>query len=261
VVVGLCSAGPVAFAQENAEPTEADDSIGLDFEVAVASAYVFRGLNVFQKDRQSDRHAFVAPAITFAVPDTGLSLGYWGAYQIVGDNRAQNTDAALNLEQDLFATYDLSLHDSLTVSSGVFYYFYPFADIPGTSNPSILEPVVKGSYTSAVDLGLSVSYFYALQEEIKALRHIYVSPSVSKGVDLSESVGLAVGASFGYKRFDDEAIKDNVYDVSLNVGVPLDVGGGASVTPSINAAWTNLQDADFGDEYVIWGRLAFGFGL
>jgi hypothetical protein len=248
---------------QTGEGESTDEGVGLELELAVSSAYVFRGLNVFQKDGQGDQHAFVAPSVNWSVGDTGLSIGYWGAYQLTGDNRSENTDAALNTEQDLFATFEIEAADSLTVSPGLIYYFYPFADedTVGTSMPSVLEPGVAISYASFVDFGLSVSYFYAVQEEIKVLRHLYVNPSIAKELELSGSMKLQLGTGFGYKKFDDAAVENNTYDVLVGLGLPIDVGGGATVKPNVNAAWTNLQNEEFSGEYVLWGGVALGLGL
>lgn len=246
-----------------AEETNDDESVGLDLSVEIASAYVFRGFNVFQEEGQNDQHAFVAPSVTWSVGETGLSLGYWGAYQIVGGNRSENTDAALNAEQDIIASYDIALTDNLTLSPGAIYYFYPFADeeVSGTNNPSIIEPVASISYATVVDLGLTVTYFYAIQGEIDGLRHIYLNPTVGKSTELGAAASLEVAAGFGYKRFDDDAIEDNIWDAVIHLGLPLDVGAGTSVTPAAHAAWTNIEDADFADEYVVWGGISMGYGL
>ena len=41
--------------------------IGLTIGLEVASAYCFRGLNVFQSDSQLDPHLLFAPALSYAV--------------------------------------------------------------------------------------------------------------------------------------------------------------------------------------------------
>ncbi|MBU1238084.1 hypothetical protein KJ865_00110, partial [Myxococcota bacterium] len=93
--------------EKKAEPAKAEESsLGLNAELQVSSAYVFRGLNVFQKTSQMNQNMLLAPGVTWSVFETGITIGYWGAYQLTGDNRSLNTDVGLNLEQDLYVTYE-----------------------------------------------------------------------------------------------------------------------------------------------------------
>lgn len=264
------TAAPEAAAAPEAEP---EKSVALDVDIGFASAYVWRGYNVFQDSKQMDQNTMLAPSFTLAFPKTGLSVGYWGAFQLNGDRKSELVDAGIGAEQDLILGYELALSEQLTGALGLTYYFYPLADktVAGTSVPSYLEPNASVTYSTVADLGLLVAYFHGVQEEVKLTRHVYINPSVSKSFQLSESVGLEPKLGFGYKLFNDSAIKDNVYDVLLSVGVPIAATGSITATPSVNAAWTNLSDTisstgapekrGFGEEYVVWGGLNLGFSV
>ncbi|HVZ34176.1 MAG TPA: hypothetical protein VG963_17235, partial [Polyangiaceae bacterium] len=61
----------------------------LNVDVEAASAYVWRGINMFGT-KQNTQDFSVFPSITASLG--GLSLGYWGAYQLSGDNKSDLVD-------------------------------------------------------------------------------------------------------------------------------------------------------------------------
>lgn len=272
--IGLAAAilGSQSAAAEPVAETEPEKSVALDTGVGISSAYVWRGYNLFQDTKAMDQNAMVSPALTLSFPATGLSLGYWGAYQLNGENKSALVDAGVGAEQDLILGYERALNQ-LTLSLRLTYYFYPMADeeIAGTRLPSYLEPSAGFSYSLFADLGFNLAYFHGLQEEIKSTRHLYISPSLSKSFEIGATVAVEPALSFGYKIFNDSEIKDNVYDVLLGVGVPIQATGSFLLTPSVNAAWTNLSDVPlgngteekrgFGDEYVVWGGLNLDYSV
>lgn len=276
IFVGL-TAVAVCFQAAAAEPApgpeaEPEKSVALDVGVGISSAYVWRGYNLFQDTKQMDQNAMVSPSLTVSFPTTGLSIGYWGAYQLNGENKSLLVDAGVGAEQDLILGYELKINEQLTAAFGLTYYFYPMADenVAGTSMPSYIEPAAGVTYSTFADVGLMVAYFHGVQEEIKGTRHIYISPSVAKSFEVGTSVAVEPSLSFGYKIFNESEIKDNVYDVLLSVGVPITATKTISVTPSVNAAWTNLTDVQdftsvkkrgFGDEYVVWGGLNLDYSV
>ena len=256
-----------AWAQEEQEPESSGDSLGLNIDVGVSSAYVWRGLNLLQKEKQMDQHMFVAPSVTWSLGE-GFSAGYWGAFQIIGDNRTEKIDSAVGAEQDLFISYEHTLLENLVLSASLVYYFYPFADknIVEKGIPSYLEPIVGLTFSTVVDISLNVSYFHGIQEELKGTRHVYINPSVGKSLKISSKVGLDTSLGFGFKQFIDNESEDNIYDLLVNVSVPISVLGSWTLTPAVNFSWTNLEDIaagtgigaierGFGDEYVIWGSV------
>ncbi len=118
VPLGLTGSEGVALAQEPEVSTAAEE-IGLNLDVGFATAYVFRGWNMFQKDSQMDPHMLLAPGASWAIGDSGVTVSYWSAYQLTGTNMSANTDGALNDEQDLILTYDLELPSNVGLSLGL----------------------------------------------------------------------------------------------------------------------------------------------
>lgn len=270
LLVTMASAPAVAEAGEHGAADAVP--IGLETELALHSAYVWRGLNVFADTDergaldQNDQNAMVAPSLSYTLPGTDLTLGYWGAYQLNGENRAALVDAGVGAEQDVFAFWELELRPDVTLEVGATYYFYPFAEeeAAGIAFPHMIEPTVTATLsTGAADLGLTLAYFHAFNSELEAARHLYVSPAVSKELELTTAVGLELGAGFGYKIWTGDHGDDtsNTYDVLVAVSLPVSFRGPFSLTPGVSWAWTNLEERSFGDEQVLFGSVALGVSL
>ena len=246
------------------------ESIGLNLDLGVASAYNWRGVNAFG-DRQSDQHAFLAPGISWnAAP--GLTLGYWGAYQVVGDNASAKVDGGVGAENDLFLAYGAEVADATTVTLGLVAYVFPLADeaAAGVASPTYFEPSAAIAWAGPVDVGLKASYFAGVQDQLEAYRYLYLVPTVGKSFALSSRVGLGVSAALGYKALagDYEAASNgNVIDVALTVAAPIAVTERFYLKPGINAAWTDLDrapdggPATFADEAFVFGSLNVGVNL
>ncbi|MCP4676678.1 MAG: hypothetical protein GY854_14440 [Deltaproteobacteria bacterium] len=269
--------GTAADKEDEAEPEEAaeeDDGIGVSIEFGLASAYVFRGLNVFMSGSQQDQHALFAPGLSWAIGETGLSVGYWSAYQINGGNQEEMVAVALGHEQDLYASWETGIGEKGSLSLGLCYYFYPFADKDdaGATNPSFLEPAVGIAYSGGVDLGFDIAYFGGLQKEIRDLSYLYLHAGISKGFELNSVLETSVGLGFGYKIFKEGAgsMSDNMFDLGLDWDLGIQVSDSFSVSPGVHIAWTNLEDVDMepddgsepytdemrmGEEYVVFFSL------
>jgi len=271
VLLVLALSAPARAAEEpsGADPTAKEAApvaeaggegagLGLEVGLEVASAFLWRGLNVFQGEDRTDQHALAAPSLTWSVGDTGLSVGYWGAFQLNGDNRSDLIDAGVGAETDLILNYSHSITDDLSVDGGVVYYMYAFADekVAGVATPGYIEPNLVVSYATVVDLGLMVGWFRALQDELDGFNHIYINPTVGKSVPLGKGMELQLGLGFGYKMFQDDEASDNVYDALATVGLGVELPAGLSLTPKVQAAWTNIGEADFGDELAFAGAVA-----
>jgi hypothetical protein len=271
VVLFVCLAAALpARADEAAE--EEDGGLGLSIELGLMSSYVFRGWNVFQEDEQMDPHLLLAPGVSWSIFDTGLTLGYWGAFQLTGDNIDANIDDAIGMEQDLYLTYELGLPYDLTFSAGLFAYLYPAADkaVAGATLPAFLEPQVGLGWSGVVDVSLTVAYLLGVQQDVDAIRdcsYFYVSPKVSKSFALASWVGLDVALSYGVKVFQEgNEGRDNVHDLQLTAAAPISLWGPFWLTPLVGVAWTNVEDApgapkDFGDGVVVWGGVTAGVSL
>lgn len=238
----------VAFAQTeeaDAAPAEEESSAGVNVDFGIATAYNFRGLNVFAENSPQDRKPAFFPSITKSFGDTGLYLGYWGAFQINGTNRGDVVAGALGHEQDVYVGWDKSFgpSDMLTFSAALTYFFYPFAEDDDVKLPSYLEPLVGFSVGTFVDLGVTVSYFAGLDDLTKPYSHLYIKPSVGKSFSFGDKLGLDLGFGAGFKVWNDDETDagGNTVDLAFDVAVPIAVAGSFYVAPSIQMVWTNLE--------------------
>lgn len=239
-----------------AGPAAEEDPIALNVDVEIASAFVFRGSNLFG-DAQRDQRASVFPAVTLSAGR--VSGGYWGAYQLSGDNAARKVDEGFSAENDLWLSYERAI-GALDYAASLTYYTFPFADgaSAGAAVPMYLEPALAVTRSRAVDLGLSVSYFRGLQDATASLSYLYVSPSITRKTRLTGTTELNLGASAGYKLWtNDPDAGDNTYDLQLDAGLNIPLGT-AYIAPAIHIAWTNLASGGLGDEVVVWAGVHLG---
>jgi hypothetical protein len=265
---GAQSAPTTASASVAAPPAtrpEAEpEPIGLTLGVGVESAYYFRGLNLFKGDSQRDMHGLFEPSLTYTLPGTGLSFGYWGGYQVNGENSSELIAAGIGHEQDVVVRYSGELANGLTLAGLVTAYIYPFADeqVAGTAVPTYLEPGVSLAYAGALDVALAVAYLAGIQGALEDGRYLYLNPTVGKRFDLSGVADLSMGVGFGFKLYNyPSRMPENRFDVRFDWAVPLDLGGGLGVTPGAHFGWTDLRDGALANGYVVWLSLASALAL
>lgn len=228
------------------------------------SAYLFRGLNVFQSSSQLDQHPYFAPSLTLTVPVWGdLSLGYWGAYQLTGPNVQEAIEAGLGAESDLWASYSHSIIGPLSAGVSFTVYVYPAAnaEVAGTSVPVYLEPTIFASVVWLFDAGLKIAYLHGVQEALQDDRYIYINPSVGKTLEYSGRVALQLAASAGLKVFtdlDSPAAQANTVDVLVSAAIPIVVSGPLYIKPLLAWTWTNLADVGFLQGMAIAGGVNIG---
>ena len=212
-----------------------------------------------QSDSQRDVHGLFEPSLTYTVPGTGLSFGYWGGYQINGENAADLIAAGVGHEQDVIVRYSGELVKSLTLAGVLTGYIYPFAgeNVAGTAVPTYLEPGVSLAYSGPLEVALAVSYMIGIQDVIDNYRYLYLNPTVSKTFDLSGVADLAMGVGFGFKLYNyPSRMPDNRFDIRFDWGVPLNLGDGLTVTPGVHFGWTDLHgEAALADGYLVWASL------
>jgi hypothetical protein len=246
-----------------AVPARAGEPLGLNLDLGAYSAYLFRGANVFQKDSNMDQAAFLAPSATYTLGSTGLSVGYWGAFQVLGEDISPKIDAGLGAEQDLILGYGRALTDTLSLKATLIYYFFPLADekAAGTSLPSYLEPGVACTWTGPVDLTLGVAYYHGVQDALKLYRYLYLNPKASKTLALSGTTSLELSLGLGYKLFNEgDKVTDNVWDGLALVGVPINMGS-YYVKPGLGLAWTDYEARDLADEVSFFAGVNLGTNL
>jgi len=256
----------VASAEEEAAPEA--KTYGVNLDLGFATIYNFRGLNTFQEEGQMDQNGAFFPSVTWSIGETGLYIGYWGAYQLSGNNIPEMVDGALGHEQDLYIGYDKSFgaDDMFTFSAAFTYFFYPFASVEidadnTVENPSIIEPLLGFGISAGVDLGLSVSYFAGIDDATKSLSHLYIKPSIAKSVSFGERFGLDMSLGMGFKVWtgeEGEKPEDNTVDLAIDFALPIALEGSLYAAPAVSLAWTNLDGVSAGNEYMVYGGLNIG---
>jgi hypothetical protein len=255
----LCMAGTAQAGEPGGQ------QLGLAFDVGLASAYVWRGWNLFQDESQKDPNLLLAPGVTWSLGDSGFSVGYWSAWQLTGPNRGALIDAGTGAEQDVILSYSRSLTDRVSAAFGLTGYLYPLADeeIAGTAVPAFLEPAVGLSWEGPVTASLNVAWFHGIQEALAGYRNVYLRPGLAWSHGLGARANLEVSGGFGTKLFTDvEApVETNTMDVLLGAAVPVDLGGGVYLKPSLNVAWTEIKGAGFMEGLAPWAGLNLGCEL
>jgi len=254
-------------ATEVAPASGAAPSTVVNLDVEGASAYVWRGMNLFGENQNTQAFS-VFPSLTATFG--GLSLGYWGAFQLSGDNKSDKVDSGVGAETDLIAKYSASLAENLTAYGMLTYWIYLAADdkapVPAPeATPMYLEPGVGLTYSTAADLGLYLGYYRGLQEGTKPYSFLYINPSVGKTLPLSGDIALALGLSGGYKVYTnlaDGAPKDYALDLTANVGATFPFSD-MYVTPGIHAAFVtrDIDGSEFADEFIAWAGVHVGYNL
>jgi hypothetical protein len=237
----------------------------LNIDVEAASAYVWRGINMFGVDQNTQAFSLF-PSLTATLGS--VSLGYWGAFQLSGDNRSALVDSGVGDQNNLILKYSGSLDNGLAYSAMLTYWLYPFADaeVAGTDTPMYLEPGVGISYLAGADLGLYVGYYRGLQAVTEPASFLYINPSIGKTFPLSDDIGLALGLSAGYKVFtNDPETEDRAFDLALNVSAAIPFSN-TYITPQLHAAYVTrddavVPDATFSDSFVAWAGVHVGYDI
>ncbi|MCB9558521.1 MAG: hypothetical protein H6707_20560 [Deltaproteobacteria bacterium] len=238
-------------------------TIGLEVGFELSSLYNFRGVNVFRHQHQNEQKALFAPSLAYHLGSSGVSVGYWGAFQYTGHNQGELVSAGVGHKQELYLRYERAIGEHGRWSAGLIYYFYPFADaaVAGTRLPSYLEPALGLGYRGAVDLGVVASYYAGLQSAL-ADRYLYIRPTIAKTVSLNRWAGVSLGAGLGVKVFNDpQKMSDNVFDFNLDCGLPLSFGRAFSITPALHLAWSHFDALAAGEEYMVWASVNFSAAL
>jgi hypothetical protein len=246
----------------------------LEVSLEVASAYVFRGYNVFQADRQGEQKWVQRPQIAWSAPGTGFSIGYAAANQLTGDNLVGNVAAGLGAEHDLFSAYEFGRRQQLGLTAEIAAVAYPAADrkIVGTSAPVFVSLSAEPRYRH--NLYLYVGYLRGFRHGPFEGDQAYVSPRVEKRFALGDRFGLELqlGAGMKIQQLDLGGVRDNMFDVLATTTLYFALNEVIYVGAKVGWAWTNFtshRDPDtgqalsprFADQYVPFWSLSVGAEL
>ena len=108
---------------------------------------------------------------------------------------------------------------------------------------------MSATWSTVVDLSLSTSFFFGVQDALRAYRYVYVNPKVAKTLEITETVSLTASTGYGVKA---QAEPENMHDVLVEVGATLSPSELFYVMPSVHWAWTNLAGQPFVEEQFAW---------
>ncbi len=227
-----------------------DDDTDREFQFALdyASAYVFRGENVFKENSQADENGVAQPRFIWMPPGTGFSMGYAAAYQLNGGNLRQNLRDGVSGEQDLFFDYDYKPVRHLTISGEVAMWAFPVSpDVP-----LFFEGSVEARWVGPVELGLYAGYLFAARTGSFSDDHFYLSPHIERSFELHEKVELTTRFSAGWKFFKMKPLplKTNALDLLLTETLSYSLSDAITIAAKVGLAWTNLEpelDAETGE--------------
>ena len=250
------------------------EQLELEISIELASAYVFRGYNVFQAEHQREQKWVERPLVVWTVRGTGLSVGYAAANQITGDNLGSNVSAGLGAEQDLFGEYEFGRNARWGAAAELVLVAYPEADkrVTGTAVPFFVSASVEPRYRHRAFLYLG--YLRGFRHGPLDRDQVYLNPRVEKRFAFGDRVELALQLGAGLKILQLNAgqVKDNMFDVLAAATMYYALNDVLYVGAKIGWAWTNLtssRDPDtgeafhprFSDEYVPFWALVFGAEL
>ncbi len=253
--------------------------LGLSFELGLATAYVFRGSNVFQADSQLDPTLLIQPEVDWVIGRTGFTVGWWSVYQLTGDNADANEEAGLGAEQGLYVHYERALTGALTLAAWLNWYFFPVAteEAAGVDFPCYLEPGAGLHLQTAIGLGLDLSYLAGLQSGISQYSYLYLNPYADHTFELADTLWLELKLGLGYKLFaeDPSTVTNNMFDVQLKATLTWSLTRHLYAKALVGLAWTNLEqreetddkgqpttvDPGFSDEVAAFGGLNVGVEL
>jgi hypothetical protein len=237
------AATPPPTPDEDEEP-DREFEVGLEY----ASAYVFRGENVFKEQAQSEQKMVALPRFVWTPPDAGLSLGYSSAWQISGDNIGRNIDDGTGAEQDLFIDYDIKVVRHFTISTELTMWAYPAA----RSFPLFFEGSAEANYTGPIEVGFYVGYLFSARPGPLSEDHLYLSPHVEKTFALTDGLDLTTRVSAGWKLFKLKPfpLQSYSFDVLATETLSYSVNDTLTLGAKVGLAWANLEpqaDPDTGE--------------
>lgn len=163
-------------------PATASAEVAADYSVDFASAYVWRGVTFL--DGLS-----MQPSMTVS-HDSGFSANVWGAFDI--DDA--NGNGGNFQELDITLGYNLALGEKSSLDIGLINYNFP--NYPSLSESSTNELFVGWSGDFVAQPAVTLYY------DFDAVEGFYANFSVGHSFPVSDTLGIDIGANFGYSSED-----------------------------------------------------------
>lgn len=231
------------------------EPLGLKLGLAVTSIFNDRGTNLLSARGQGEHQLALVPSLRFALRGTGVYMGYLGVYKVAG----RDPDVGTNAFQVVSVGYQREvLAETLTLDGGLQLVVLPMAD--AEAMPTVLEPVITVRWTGPLEVSLLALYSHAIPSAMASNRYVYVQPRIARAFGVTDGILLRLQGSVGYKFYQDPGSADRLLDVATQMAVDFPLGP-LVISPAVNLAWVDLEDASFEGEYMAWGSLGAGWSL
>ena len=201
----------------------AEETIRLDLSLDYYSKYIWRGQNY------NDDPVF-QPSISASYGN--LTSTIWGSFDL--SNYTGNSGDFYELDYSLDYSGSVPGFEGVDYSIGVIYYDYPGSTIKDTTE-------IYWGLAFDLPLSPSITVYHDVDESEGSYISLGFGHSIDKIVELGpeRAVGMEISASLGwgsgsYNKYYWGTDQSKMQDLTLAVSFPMEIGGGWTLTPSLN---------------------------
>lgn len=246
-----CTLSSTATAsQKTTDETQTDVGWEYTYETSVASAYVWRGLNLLGEGNQHYSPGVYFPS--FSTTYGIWTLGWSAALQMSGANFGRNVTAAAGMEQDGYVQVEKEWKYNLSWTAVTSIYGFPASrkEIAGANHAAYIEPGLGVSGAWKINWSLKVFWFHGLQ--IHSEDYAYVYACTSKEWDSTLRWMFKLQLEGGHKWYFNDTNSDNVWDVQLLASVKRIFSNHVACGLQAAVTWSNFAGKSFVQETVLW---------
>ncbi len=242
-----------------AEGEDADAAWEFSSENALASAYVWRGLNLLGEGDQQYSPGVLMPG--FSATRGIWTLGWAAALQLGGENLGRNVDAAAGMEQDVYVQVEKEGPRGLAFSGGLTLYAFPASRKPaaGADRAAWVEPAAGVSWDWKVQWTFKVFWFHGIQEGVQAGDYVYGYAAAFREWTPVSGWTLRLSIEGGRKWYTrDASLSDNAWDVQAGASAKRAFSESLFLGLQASAAWSNFSGKSLSQELAYWGVFTLG---
>lgn len=251
-----------ALATVAAAPAWALGPFGVGVGADYVSRYIWRGYDLVEDNRPAFQPS---GTISYSPTDTlTASFSVWASYGVSEPDSANEWD-----EIDYTVSLDYAPSDTVSISLGHIYYFFPTASGPKTSDVNDTKEVYVGV---SVGLPANLSADLAVYYDYNNGKGIYANFGLGYSRGLSETVSVSLGANVGYMNYSEDDPETAFYadkdgdafrgfsDANFTVGVDVALGYGFTLANSL-VYTIPLDDAINSADREVWTLTSLSFEL
>lgn len=239
-----------------------DVGLGADY----VTRYIWRGYDLVPDNNP----AFQPSGSVGFSPMEGLDLSaaVWASYGLSDSSDKASRDKNEWDEIDYTVGLDYAITDTLSVSLGHIYYFFP--QVSDSDLNDTKEVYVGVSMGLPYDLSTGLTVYYDYDNG----KGIYANWTIDYSRSLSEAVAVAAGFNVGYVNYTEDAEDDGFYvdadgdalqtfsDATLSMGVDVDLGYGFALANYLYYTMPlgDLKD-DVNDNNEAWGKVTLSYSF